>query len=59
MEHQQLKYILEAALLAAGRPMDINELQALFGDDDPPGKDDLRAALGQLQDDYAERGIAV
>ncbi len=59
MEHRQLKFILEAALLAAGRPMDINELQALFGDDDPPGKDDLCAALGQLQEDYAERGIAV
>lgn len=59
MENQQLKYIVEAALLAAGRPLDLNELQALFGDDDPPGKDDLRAAISSLQEDYADRGIAV
>lgn len=59
MENQQLKYIVEAALLAAGRPVDLNELQSLFGDDDPPGKDDIRAAIMHLQDDYAERGIVV
>lgn len=59
MENQQLKYIVEAALLAAGRPLDLNELQALFGDDDPPGRDDIRAAIVDLQADYANRGIAV
>ncbi|MEO7386345.1 MAG: SMC-Scp complex subunit ScpB [Gammaproteobacteria bacterium] len=59
MENQQIKYIVEAALLAAGRPVDVNELQGLFGEDDPPGKDDIRAAIADLQSDYAERGIAV
>lgn len=59
MENQQLKYIVEAALLAAGRPLDLNELQSLFGDDDPPAKDDIRAAIAGLQEDYADRGIAV
>lgn len=59
MENQQLKYIVEAALLAAGRPLDVNELQSLFGEDDPPGKDEIRAAVTSLQEDYAERGIAV
>jgi segregation and condensation protein B len=59
MDHAQLKYIIEAALLAAGRPLDLNELQALFGADDPPAKDDIRTAISGLQDDYAERGIAV
>lgn len=59
MENQQLKFIVEAALLAASRPLDLNELQALFGDDDPPGKDDIRAAITSLQEDYADRGITV
>jgi len=59
MENEQLKYVVEAALLAAGRPLDLNELQALFGDDDPPGKDDIRSAIASLQEDYANRGIAV
>lgn len=59
MENQQLKYVVEAALLAAGRPLDLNELQELFGVDDPPGKDDIRSAIAGLQEDYANRGIAV
>lgn len=59
METDQLKYIVEAALLAAGRPLDLNDLRALFGEDDPPGKDDLRAAIASLEADYASRGIAV
>ena len=59
MDNEQIKYIVEAALLAAGRPLDLNELLALFGEDHPPGKDDLRAAIGSLQEDYANRGIAV
>ncbi|NNE37366.1 MAG: SMC-Scp complex subunit ScpB, partial [Gammaproteobacteria bacterium] len=33
-------------------------LQVIFeADDEPPGKDDIRAALSQLIDDYADRGI--
>jgi len=59
MDKEQIKYIVEAALLAAGRPLDLNELQTLFGDDHPPSRDDLRAALVSLQEDYANRGIAV
>jgi segregation and condensation protein B len=59
METDQLKHIVEAALLAAGRPLDLNDLRSLFGEDDPPGKDDLRAAIAALEADYANRGIAV
>jgi segregation and condensation protein B len=59
MDNRQIKCIVEAALLAAGRPLDLNELQALFGDEHPPGKDDLRAAIMSLQEDYEGRGIAV
>lgn len=59
MDKTQLKYIVEAALLAAGRPLDINALRALFAEDDPPGRDDLRAALLALREDYAERGITL
>ena len=59
MDNQQLKYIVEAALLAAGRPLDLNELQSLFGEEHPPGKDDLRNAIASLQEDYASRGIAL
>lgn len=59
METQQLKHIVEAALLAAGKPLDLAQLRALFGEDHPPEKDELRAAIAALEEDYAERGIMV
>lgn len=59
MDIEQLRNIVEAALLAAGRPLNLGELQALFGDDHPPSKDDLRTAVERLQADYEHRGIAV
>lgn len=59
MDTQQLKYIVEAALLAAGKPLDLAQLRALFGEDHPPEKDELRAAITSLEEDYAGRGIMV
>lgn len=59
MDNEQVKFVVEAALLAAGRPLDLNELQGLFGAENAPGKDELRAAILALQADYAPRGIAV
>ncbi len=59
MDSNQLKYMIEAALLAAGRPMAIDRLQSLFGDDEPPAKQAIRAAIMELQSDYADRGIEV
>ena len=57
MESQQLKNILEAALLAAGEPRNIDQLRALFGDDNAPDRQEIRAALSELQAEYATRGI--
>jgi segregation and condensation protein B len=53
-----LKPVIEAALMAAQEPLDVGRLVALFeGDLDRPDRDAVRAALVQLQDDYADRGI--
>jgi segregation and condensation protein B len=57
MESQQLKNILEAALLASGGPLTVEQLQALFGDRDGPEKTEIRDALKQLQEDYEGRGV--
>ena len=59
MESKQLKYVIEAAMLAAGRPLNLDKLQSLFGDEEPPARQDMRAAIMELQADYAERGIEV
>lgn len=59
MENAQIKHILEAALLAAGRPLNIEQLRSLFGEESPPAKDELRKALDALRADYEGRGIAL
>lgn len=59
MESSQLKNIVEAALLAAGTPLTLGQLQALFGDESPPEKQELRAVVKELQEDYDGRGIEV
>ena len=59
METQQLKNIVEAALLAAGAPVTVDQLQALFGDSSPPEKAEIRAVLKELQAEYEGRGIEI
>ena len=60
MDTTQLKHIVEAALLAAGRPLSIDRLRSLFSEnEDPPERSDIRAAILELQDEYADRGIAL
>ncbi len=53
----QLKRIVEAILLAAGRPLNLDQLLALFTDEERPERGDLRGALAALADEYAGRGI--
>ena len=57
MDNKPLKYVIEAALLAAGQPLSVDKLQGLFGQRDAPARQDIRAAIMDLQADYAERGI--
>ena len=57
METQQLKMILEAALLAAEQPLSMIQLAALFGEEEAPGHGDLARALQALDEDCRERGI--
>ncbi|UCE89243.1 MAG: SMC-Scp complex subunit ScpB [Pseudomonadota bacterium] len=57
MEEQQLVNIIEAALLAAGRPLALEELESLFPEDGCPERTELRAALDTLAQTCAERGV--
>lgn len=58
MSQPELKFILETALLAAGRPMSIDNLMDLFsGDDEPPERATVRAVLTELQADWEHRGL--
>ncbi len=59
MELNEIKHVVEAALLAAGRPLSLERLSELFGRRGAPDRDTLRAALSALSDDYAGRGIEI
>ena len=57
MSEQGIKHIVEAVLMAAGKPLNLDQILAVFGDGEKPERDALRAALAELQQDYAERGL--
>lgn len=57
MDNQRIKHIVESVLLAAGKPLDLDQLLAVFGDGEKPEREDIREAVTALQQDYAERGI--
>lgn len=59
MSEIKLKHILEAALLAAGRPLPLDDMRNLFPESDMPEAAVVRAALEELANDYAERGLEV
>jgi len=53
----ELKNILESALLVAGQPLSINKLLSLFPEDSRPERDEIKATLKVLAEDYEDRGI--
>lgn len=52
-----LRRIIEGAILAAGQPMTITKLLELFDEQVAPGKDEIAAALADIQIACAERGF--
>lgn len=52
-----LKHILEAMLLAAGRPLTLDQLLAMFTEEERPARAHMRKALAALEEDFADRGI--
>jgi segregation and condensation protein B len=59
METAQLKLILEAILLAAGRPLSLDQILVMFDLHEKPERGAVREAITLLQEDYEERGIRV
>ena len=57
MSEQYIKSVVEAALLAAGRSLGLDELAQLFSDGERPPSTAIRAALAELERDYAGRAI--
>jgi len=55
MSQNQLSNVLEAVLLAAGRPVSIAQMLELFDEQQRPTTEEVQAALGELETRCAER----
>jgi segregation and condensation protein B len=59
MSDSYIKNVIEAALLAAARPVSVAELAQIFDEASRPTPKELRALLEQLATDYEGRGVTV
>jgi segregation and condensation protein B len=59
MDDNEIKHFIEAALLAAGRPLSIDQLQNLFDGRSTPEKPQIREAISKLIEEYQDRGITI
>ncbi|HXI49646.1 MAG TPA: SMC-Scp complex subunit ScpB [Steroidobacteraceae bacterium] len=57
MNHQYVKNVVEAALLAAGRPLTVEELTNVFDERDGSVADEVKGAIAALGEEYATRGV--
>jgi len=59
MDDTEIKYFVEAALLAAGGPLSIDQLQKLFDEGAEPEKSQIRQAISTLLEEYEDRGFTI
>jgi len=59
MSDNYLKNVIEAALLAAARPVSVSELQQIFDEQSRPTPKELRVVLDALTADYEGRGVTI
>jgi segregation and condensation protein B len=57
MSNEQLKDVVEAALLAYGQPLSVDQLREMFDDYERPEATEVRKALTQLAEECAGRPV--
>jgi segregation and condensation protein B len=57
MSEHPLTNVLEAVLLAAGRPITVDQILELFEEHQRPAADDVREALTEVQARFADHGV--
>ena len=57
MDSTKLKNIVEGALLASGQPLSVAKLMELFEEDQRPEKDEVEAAIQDLEADCRGRSV--
>lgn len=53
----ELKFIIEAALFAAQRPLSLSDIENLFAEEEKPEVEAIKSALAGLKDDFKERPL--
>jgi len=57
MNHQYVKNVIEASLLAAGRPLTAEELASVFDERDGSIAEEVQQAIAALTEEYETRGV--
>lgn len=57
MSETNIKYIVEAVLMASGKPLSVDQILKVFDEITKPESDEIRSAIESLQQDYTERGL--
>jgi segregation and condensation protein B len=57
MNPEYVKNVVEAALLAAGRPLTLDELTAVFDERDGSSAEEVKSAIAALTAEYETRGV--
>jgi segregation and condensation protein B len=57
MNHQYVKNVIEASLLAAGRPLTAEDLASVFDERDGSIADEVQQAIATLTEEYETRGL--
>ena len=57
MNHQYVKNVIEASLLAAGRPLTAEDLASVFDERDGSIADEVQNAIAALAEEYETRGL--
>ena len=57
MSENHIRNVIEAALLAGGKPLQVAEIAQLFDEDGRPDKEQIVEGLRALETEYADRGI--
>ena len=59
MDLTEVKHFIESALLAAGRPLNVDQIRGLFDENSAPEKSEIRQAIANLKQEYADRGVEI
>ncbi len=57
MSGSSIRKIIEAVLLAAGKPLTVDQLLNVFAEEEKPGRSEIRDAINALQEEYEGRCV--